>query len=222
MIVVTGASGLLGANLLLYLLQQGIDAVGLYHSHSLASGIQIDLRDEQSVGTLLKQLHPTCIIHCAALTNVDWCEQHHEEAFQLNMGVSQTLARTAKLLHANMVYISTDSVFDGISGYYGEEDEPKPINRYAESKLAGEKAVVAELEHYLIIRTNIYGWNLQDKTSLAEWILYQLQSGKSVPGFFDVTFAPILVNDLSEIIFEMLSTRMTGIYHVNGCAQQSL
>ncbi|MCG2728030.1 MAG: sugar nucleotide-binding protein [Candidatus Methanoperedenaceae archaeon] len=88
---------------------------------------------------------------------------------------------------------------------------------YAKSKLAGEDAVRSEIEDSLIVHTNIYGWNMQQgKQSLAEWILKRFENGEAVPGFHDVTFTPILVNDLSDVILDMIGVGLKGLYHVAG------
>jgi len=164
----------------------------------------------------MKRFRPSWIIHCAAMTNVDWCETNPRDAYSMNGQVTRELVRGAKRAGASLLYISTDSVFDGRKGNYTEEDEPSPLNVYGRSKLIGEKAVQEEGESSLIVRTNIYGWNIQNKQSLAEWILATLESGQSVPGFVDVFFTPILVNDLSEILLEMVDRQLTGLYHVAG------
>jgi dTDP-4-dehydrorhamnose reductase len=129
----------------------------------------------------------------------------------VNVEMSGRLAALAAQTGAQFVYISSDSVFDGVRGSYAEEDQVKPVNAYARSKLDGETAVRA-----LVVRTNIYGWNMQPKTGLAEWILSQLESGSEVPGFQDVIFCPILVNDLGDAILEMLERKLSGLYHVAG------
>ena len=115
-----------------------------------------------------------------------------------------------------MVYVSTDSVFDGASGDYSEADDPAPVNTYAATKLAGEEAVLEELEAALVVRTNIYGWNMQDKLSLAEWVLARLDAGETVPGFSDVFFSPMLVDDLADVMLDLMDRRLGGTYHVVG------
>jgi dTDP-4-dehydrorhamnose reductase len=68
----------------------------------------------------------------------------------------------------------------------------------------------------LVLRVNFYGWNIQNKQSLAEWILNQLSDGRTVPGFSDVHFCPMFVNDVAEMVLRMLDRCMTGIYHLVG------
>jgi dTDP-4-dehydrorhamnose reductase len=217
-IVVTGASGLLGANLVLNLQEHGKDVVAISHHYRTAAAcwVQSDLTDPGAAERLLQDLQADWIIHCAALTNVDWCEEHPAEAYRVNAEMPRHLAAAAHRVGARLVYISTDSVFAGDRGSYSEEDFPAPRNVYAQSKWAGERAAREELPECLVVRTCIYGWNLQRKQSLAEWIHHRLESGQPVPAFHDVVFTPILANDLSEVIVEMLGKGLTGLYHVAG------
>ena len=102
---------------------------------------RLDLTNARSVRRLIQRLQPDCIIHCAALTAVDWCEDHPDETRAVNVGVSENLAKSAYESGAGFVYISTDSVFDGTKHMYREEDQPNPLNLYAASKLEAEKIV---------------------------------------------------------------------------------
>ena len=218
MILVTGASGLLGATFVMTAQQRQKHLVGTFHEHPVhlpgVKTVRVNLTDPEIAGWLLQYFKPEWVVHCAGLTNVDWCEDNPEQTWQVNAEASRHLARACNRLGASLVYLSTDSVFTGIRGHYSEEESPGPVNVYGRSKLAGEQAVQSELEHSLIIRTNIYGWNQSAKLSLAEWILSHLESGQSVPGFFDVVFTPILVNDLSEILLDMMDRKLSGLYHV--------
>ena len=225
MLVVTGASGLLGANFLLTASRLGYETAGIAYRHKLRMpGVAIlsaDLTDEAATRKLISELKPTSIIHCAAATNVDWCEENPQEAAKINVDASRWLAEIAGERKAHFVYISTDSVFDGERGDYREEDEPAPVNWYAQSKLLGERAVLESNPAALMARVNIYGWNAQNKLSLAEWILERLRAGDVVPGFTDVFFSPILANDLSEQLLAMLQTKLTGTYHLTGSERVS-
>jgi dTDP-4-dehydrorhamnose reductase len=220
MIVVTGASGLLGTSAVLEARSLGREVVGLYHGHPVQiPGVimrQVNLIDLAATRELLIELHPDTIIHCAAVTHLDWCETHPEESEKLNVHASSLLAEIAQELDARFLYISTDAVFDGRRGNYSETDEPAPLNVYARTKLAGELAALQQHASALVVRVNIYGWNVQPKLSLAEWFLKQLKEEKEVPGFTDVIFCPTLVNDLSGILLRMLDRGLSGVFHVSG------
>jgi dTDP-4-dehydrorhamnose reductase len=220
MIVVTGASGLLGASVLLQARDGGREVAGLCHSHSLhvpgVSSFNADLTNSVTAQVLIAKLRPTAIIHCAAATAVDWCEGHPIETERINAGSAGFLAGVAKELGAKFVYVSTDSVFDGARGNYSEGDLPCPLNVYASSKLNGERAALRENPDALVVRVNIYGWNAQEKQSLSEWILGQLLARREVPGFTDVIFSPLLVNDLADALLRMMDLQLSGTYHVTG------
>lgn len=219
-ILLTGASGLLGANFLLTALKQGHEllAVTGTQAMNLPAGqhLQVDLVEEQAVARLLQETQPDWIVHCAAITHVDRCEENPRQAYAVNAKATRSLAAGARRLGARMLYVSTDSVFDGLRGRYTEHDTPAPVNVYARTKMAGERAAQEELSEILIVRTNMYGWNAQDKHSLAEWVLARLTVGEDVPGFRDVIFSPILVTDLSEIMLHLMDRGARGVYHVGG------
>jgi dTDP-4-dehydrorhamnose reductase len=220
MILVTGASGLLGANFVLAARRRRLDIVATFRRHPVqfphTKGVALDLTNRDRVGETIASLRPTWILHSAAATDVDWCEEHPDDARRINAEASRYLAAAAREASARFVFISTDSVFDGRRGSYREEDPPAPVNVYGSTKWAGEQAIQKELPSSLVVRTNIYGWNLQPKESLAEWILNRLEAGKNVPGFDDVVFTPILVDDLCELLLDMMDRSMNGLYHVVG------
>lgn len=216
-VLITGASGLLGANLVPDWIARGWSPIALYSAHPVSLEVpafSVDLCDAPRVNQLIQRHKPGAIVHCAAATNVDWCEDHPAECYRLNVDASRTLAEAAKAVGARFVYISTDAVFDGELGNYQETDTVSPINVYAKSKALAERAVTEVLPESLIVRTNIYGWNLQDKLSLAEWMLRNFEMGAHFKGFDDVVFSPILVNDLADILAEMMTENLTGIFHV--------
>jgi dTDP-4-dehydrorhamnose reductase len=218
--VVTGATGLLGANLVFEWSNQGLDVIALVNTHALSipgvKCVRCDLLDTKQTEETICSLDPAWIIHCAAATNVEWCERHADECFCINTDASGMLARSARSVGSRFVYISTDSVFSGERGDYTESDPAAPLNVYARSKLAGEQAVAQELPASLIVRTNIYGWNMQPKESLAEWMLGRLREHVTFAGFVDVIFCPMLVNDLGDCLQEMMASGMEGLFHVVG------
>ena len=220
MILITGTSGLLGASLVTRAHDLGHEVAGLYYQHPLqipgVKTFSADLKDGQSIRDLIADLRPKTIIHCAAATNVDWCEEHPQETERINVQVSVSLAEMARKAGARLVFISTDSVFDGKRGNYAETDEPAPLNTYACSKLRAEREILQQDTDALVVRVNIYGWNAQDKQSLAEWILSEMTAGKRVPGFTDVHFSPILANDLADVLLDMSGHELSGLYHVAG------
>jgi dTDP-4-dehydrorhamnose reductase len=220
MILITGASGLLGANLMMVARQHGVEVAGIYHEHAIhLPGVALfraDLTSRSALEAIFAKLRPASVIHCAAASHVDWCEEHPEAAAELNIRASAAIAEIAGKTNARFLYISTDSVFDGLRGNYSESDVTAPVNTYAQSKLEGEREALRCHPSAAVARISLYGWNARNKQSLAEWIIDQLGAGHDVPGFTDVIFNPMLANDLAVILLEMVRRNLAGIYHVAG------
>lgn len=217
-LLVTGASGLLGANVVLEAWAKGWHVVPVSHQHTLKNGVTVDFNDAKATRNLIDDVHPECIVHCAAAANIDWCEDNPIAAEYINTRVPEIIAESAKKIGARLVHISTDAVFYGEQANmrYRETDPTNPPSVYAHTKLLAEQAVMACLPQSLVLRVNFYGWNFQPKHSLAEWILSKLSAQTPVPGFADVTFCPMLANDLCDVIFDLINNKATGLFHVVG------
>lgn len=217
MIVVTGASGMLGSNLVATVMELGRTAVALYNTNPIAipgsKAYRCDLGTSREVVSRLQQFEPAWIVHCAAATNVDWCERNPEAAAQINVANTIALASAAREIGARVLFISTDSVFDGKRGGYTEEDATRPINTYAQTKRDAEDAVSEASADNLVVRTNLFGWSVFG-TGLAEWMLKKLESGDRVPGFVDVRFSPVMAVDLANILIAMMDRQLSGLFHV--------
>lgn len=218
-VLVTGASGLLGANLIFAALERH-DFVGVYHQHAMeiegATLVSADLSQAGVARKMMQTYEPDWVVHTAAATNVEACEDDPEMAFRLNRDMTRFVAEAARDVGAGLIHISTDAVFDGQRGNYIETDAVNPLSVYARSKWEAEQAAADAHPSAAIVRTNLFGWNLQAKQSLAEMFLHNLEKGNHCRGFIDVHVTTILVNDLVEIIMKMIETGLAGTYHVGG------
>ena len=216
-ILVTGASGLLGANLVRHYATRH-RCTGLYATHPIAiSGAvmeQINLTDQESVSRTLERIKPDLIIHCAAATNVEWCEKHPELAKAINVDATLFLARRSSEIGAKFVFTSTDSVFDGTGEKYLESDVPAPLNAYATGKVHTEESVRNLNPEALIIRSYFYGHSPSGTRSLLEWVLVKAQAGDIVPGFTDSYFSPISVYDFADALDSAVDADTSGILHM--------
>ncbi len=217
-ILITGGSGLLGSNIA-KLASSNFKVYTTYNKNRVSMKdvyfFQIDITKKEQL-IKIEQIKPELIIHCAALTNVGYCEEHPTEAYNQNVLASINIAEIAKKIGAYLIHISTDSVFDGTKGNYREGDIPSPINIYGRTKLEAEQRVSSIHTHSCIIRTNIYGWNKRDKFSLAEWMLNKLTNNEELPALKDIYFSPILVNYLVDILFKLQEKKNEGIIHIAG------
>lgn len=215
--LVTGASGLLGLNFSVKMAEHH-KIVGAVHQQVLCQPpfpiVQVDLSEKGAVEKLVQQVRPEVVLHCAALANVDQCEDEPELALRLNAELPGELAAVCKRQQIRLVHISTDAVFDGQRGDYIETDPANPINAYARTKLAGEQAVRDANPDAIIARVNFYGWSLKGRRSLAEIFYYTLSANQPMRGFTDVFFCPFNVDQLSDMLLMMLEKELKGLYHV--------
>lgn len=215
---ITGLAGMLGSNLA-YLLKETYEIAGVDLVPVTMPGISsfcFDMLEEDKLMGNLKKVKPEVVIHTAAAVNVDQCEQESEHAKRLNDDLTRKIATCCKELGILMIYISSDAVFGGSkSGLYTEEDVPNPVNVYGSTKLAGEQHVL-DIKNSLVLRTNIYGFNVQSKYSFGEWIVTSLLANQTLSMFEDIFFSPILVNDLSVLIDLCISNKICGLYHACG------
>ncbi|MCC7117850.1 MAG: SDR family oxidoreductase [Anaerolineales bacterium] len=218
-ILITGASGLLGINLANEVMGQH-DIVCVDRSKLVNAPFQIvqeDLSDLASIPALLDAVRPAWLINCAALADIDVCEDYPERAKTLNTAMPAEFAKACKKRGISMAHISTDAVFDGQKdGFYTEQDIPNPLNVYAKTKLESEQAVAAENPSAIIARVNFYGWSLSGRRSLAEFFYNNLSEQKSMSGFTDAIFCPMLVNHTARTLIQMLTRGLTGLYHLVG------
>jgi dTDP-4-dehydrorhamnose reductase len=218
-ILFTGASGLLGINFAQEALNAhdiiGVDRGKL--THAPFQTVKADFTDLKLVTSILETVRPAWLVNCAALADIDQCEDFPDRARHLNTELPAELARACKTRGISLVHISTDAVFDGQrDGFYTEKDEPNPQNVYARTKLEGERAVLAENPSAIVARVNFYGWSLSGRRSLAEFFYNNLTSDKSMSGFTDAIFCPMLANQTARLLLKMLERGLTGIYHVVG------
>ena len=220
-VLVTGASGQLGLNLALLAEAQGYKVTGWSHSRGLKNtpfeSRSVDLGDLDALPGHLHALNPEIIIHCAAIANVDIAEKQPGLTRRINAEVPGVIATVAKGLGAKLIHISTDAVFDGSKGNYKEDDAVNPLNAYAVSKLAGERAVLDANPDATVARVVFYGWTMEgNQRGLAEFFYNNLVAGQSVNGYTDAFFNPMYVRDLAEVLLEMADADLRGIWHTFG------
>jgi len=219
-ILVTGATGLLGCSFVEQSIARGYEVTALGHKREVPLGgartLWADLLIPGEPERLVRHENPRWLVHCAAATDVDWCESHPEEALRFNAGVPRALAASIKNGGGQVVYISTDAVYRGDRGQYAESDACLPCNVYGRTKLAGERAVSEILPDSLVIRTNFFGFTRTPRLSLAQWIFRELEAGRRVPAFADVVFSPLFTDELSNTILDLMGRGLHGICNVGG------
>jgi len=224
-ILITGANGFLGQQLILQLLadtQHAIIATGrgenrLSISHERLRYQSLDITDGLSASSFYKIENPSCIIHAAAMTQADKAETQKVDCWNANVTATRFLLEAAKPFQPYIIYVSTDFVFSGEAGPYDEAAATGPVNYYGSSKLAAEHAVLEAFPNAGIARTClVYGSNRGHRTTILDWILRNLQEGKSINVVNDQWRTPTYVNELAKGILLMIEKKAAGIYHLSG------
>jgi len=147
-VLVTGAGGMLGRDVVLAAGNAGHDVVGFGHT-------ELDVGDESVVGAKIELERPDVVINCAAWTDVDGAEEAEEVALAVNGAGAGHVAAAAAAVDASVVYVSSDYVFDGAKGApYVETDETAPLSAYGRTKLAGEEATAAANKRHFVVRSS--------------------------------------------------------------------
>ena len=223
-ILITGASGLLGINLALEAMREH-EVIGVHRGKLKSAPFQVlnaDLVHRNTIDPILDATQPDWLVNCAAIANLEECEEYPERARLINTDMPGELAKSCAHRRIRFIHISTDAVFDGEKkDLYTEEAEPHPLGIYSQTKLNGECAVQSANSEAIIARVNFYGWSLNGMRSLGELFVNNLSAGKQMNGFTDVVFCPMFVNHTARIMLSVLEKGLTGLYHVVGSQPMS-
>jgi len=220
-VLVTGASGLLGCKLV-KTLSEGYEVIPTHNTHPAhPNSMRMDIVDGDEVLKVLEGARPEWVVHAAAETNVDKCETDRALAWSVNAEGTRNIASACMKVGAKLVYVSTDYVFDGEKGRYGEEDDANPVNYYGVTKLEGERFVRELCKDFVIARTSVlYGWHASGM-NFATWVIDSLRNGKRISVAEDHYNSPTLADDLAEMIVKVVEMGASGVYHTAGSERVS-
>lgn len=216
-VFISGASGLVGSNCLKHFKEQGWETIGSYYSFETDDTVFYDtLNPDHPYNFNVPEFAPDVIVHCGALTHVDYCETHEEESYEKTVQSTINLIKLANACNARLVYISTDYVFDGKDGPYKEDAPVNPLSVYARHKLQAEQLVLKEIHNALVLRvTNVYGNELRGKNFVAR-IIEQCRNNQvltlKLP--YDQYASPANAWDIARAMFLLLRDNKVGVYNI--------
>jgi dTDP-4-dehydrorhamnose reductase len=215
-VVVIGATGGLGSDLVEAFAADGVVGLGHY---------DVEITDPSSVGAMLDRQQPEIVVNTAAFHNVPKCETEQAQAYLVNAIAPRYLATACGQRGVRVVHVSTDYVFDGAKGApYVEGDCPNPLNVYAQSKLAGEHAVLsADGAHQVVRSSGLYGLQpCRAKGGNFIDTMFKLAAEKpDVRVVRDEVLTPTFNWDLAHQIRTLAFEGKPGLYHATNGGQCS-
>ncbi len=229
-ILITGSNGLLGQKLIqLFLKDQNFELIATSKGENRSIMQQgyiyesLDITSEAEVKAILEKHHPDCILHAAAMTNVDACELdpiacklNNIDAVQYFVNAINQSYQASELPH--FIYISTDFIFDGTKGPLDENDRPNPISVYGQSKYEAEKIIQQTQIPFAILRTVlVFGINEgAARSNVVLWVKNNLEANKTIQVVNDQYRTPTLVEDLAQGCHLAAKKKALGIYNISG------
>lgn len=209
-IIVTGAKGQLGNDVVSELKKRGHSAVGIDIE-------ELDITDKNAVESFVCKENPEAVIHCAAWTAVDAAEEpeNRDKVYAVNYEGTKNIAESCKKIGCKMIHISTDYVFDGTGSTPWKPDCRgfKPLGVYGDSKLKGELAVSESLEKYFIVRIS-WAFGLHGNN----FVKTMLNIGKKYASLRVVNNqigTPTYTRDLAVLLADMAESEKYGFYHAS-------
>ncbi|MBR2140364.1 MAG: dTDP-4-dehydrorhamnose reductase [Phascolarctobacterium sp.] len=205
-VLVTGAGGMLGYDIIKEFEMRNIDCIG-------AGRTEFDITDFKASYDFITNHLPDVVIHCSAYTSADKAEEEEALCYSVNAIGTSNIAKICKEIDAKMIYISSDYVFDGTKeGYYEVDDIPNPINVYGKTKYEGEKAVQNILDKYFVVRISwVFGIN---GNNFVKTMLRLGKNVKEVSVVEDEIGSPTYTVDIATILSKMIYSENYGVYHV--------
>ncbi len=218
-LLVTGASGFLGARILLEARERGVPVVGAARSPwGETEVVPVDLAREGEGERLLEEVRPGAVIHAAAMSRIPHCEKDPERAARVNRDGTRALAEAAARREIPFLYVSTDHVFDGNSAPYGPEDPPSPVSVYGRTKAEGEEAVQRTGGSWRVVRVSLLFGRSPGRGNLgaSEGLLALLARGERPLLFTDEFRTPLDVGQAARCLLDLLQAPPGRILHLGG------
>ena len=223
-VLVTGANGLVGSCVVTRLDAAGekVVAVGRGRQRELPSRVEyveLDVSRANALRELIAATAPRAVVHCAAMTDVDACENDPVQAWAVNVGATEQAALGCRDAGARLVALSTDYVFDGDHGPYSEDDSPNPRGVYARTKYVAEQAALLLAPGCAVARVAVvYSGRRGAKRTFVSAAAEQLATGKEVRAFHDQVVSPTLADNAAEMVIGVLRNGERGIWHCAGAS----
>lgn len=235
-ILVTGATGLLGSNVIKVAAEEyEAEVIGTIHKTKPLKPLpceleSMDITDNQRVIKIIEKYKPDIVVHCAALVDPKILEKNHSIGWKIFVDGTKNLANECKKNNTKIIFVSSDWIFDGLNPPYRENSIPHPINYYGFLKVIGEAFVQSICKDYAIARVSgVYGINWAIRTqipekpygfgSLPNYFLHKFRIGAKIKewtNYINIKSSPTLASDAADALINIYIKGQTGIFHCSG------
>ena len=221
-ILITGITSLLGSTLTRVFDSHTV--TGTFHTSvppadlALQAGVSLDITNPQMVTALVKKIAPDVIVHLAAVSNIEYCQTHPQEAQSINVQGTESVVAAAQQTNAHLVFLSSSMVFSGASAPFEEMAKPHPVNVYGQTKHEAE-LIVQKLKSSTVIRAaSLLGWQPETaRTNDLTYYLPLLKENKPLHLVNDRFFNPLSALTAARAIQKIIEQEKFGVYHLAGC-----
>lgn len=219
-LLITGASGFLGWHII-QVGREHYEVYGTYNSHMLevngANLFKANLSNLEELKQIFTNVRPDAVIHTAALSQPNYCQQYPEESHAINVIASSNIAKLCAEYSIPCAFTSTDLVFDGKNAPYKETDIVNPVNLYGEQKVLAEQAMLERYEQTAICRMPLmFGAATPTAKSFMQGFIQTLQEGKELKLFTDEFRTPVSGTTAAKGLLLMVEKKYHGIIHLGG------
>ena len=222
-VLITGGTGLLGKSLI-ETAKKGLEIIATHLGKCTLKDTVcvkykiLDICDTKANAALYKHFRPDVTIHAAGVGSPDYAERHKEEARAINIGGTQNIVGNCGKFRSDLVYISSNGIYDGSAAPYCEDDEARPINYYGQIKLEGENISRKSTVPSSIVRPMLlYGWNhINGRQNIVTYALSRLEKGEEVYVYNDVFANPIFAPACAAAIWKIIKEKRYETFNIAG------
>lgn len=220
-ILFTGITGLLGKYFLMQKTKKyGI--VGIYNNNKPSyknTNFKINILDKKKIISVIKSIKPNVVVHAASIGNVDYCESHGREAYEVNVEGTRNVLKACGDVGAKIIFISSNAVYDGEHPPYNEESKLNPLDVYGKTKVRSEEIVSNGKSPYVILRLmTMYGWPPPGaRNNPVSWIIEELRQNKKIKIVNDIYNNHLFAGQAADAIWKVIEQNKTKeVYNIAG------
>ncbi|MDJ0729868.1 MAG: NAD(P)-dependent oxidoreductase [Crocosphaera sp.] len=219
-LLITGASGFLGYNVCQYA-QKSWQVYGTYYSHKInidnVNIVKVNVTNIDELQTIFNEIRPDAVIHLAAASKPNYCQNNPEAAYKINVNASLNIAKLSADVNIPCVFTSTDLVFNGLNAPYKESDPVSPISYYGEQKVEAEEEMLAIHPKTVICRMPLmFGIPSPHASSFIQFFLTTFREGKKLSLFTDEYRTPVSGLTAAKGLLLALEKGEGEIIHLGG------